>query len=55
MRQTAHVVSQQTFQAWLAQQQKGASGAPSGGGAAPPAGGSAPGPSASASPTIPAN
>jgi cytochrome c oxidase subunit II len=51
MRQTAHVVTQQAFQAWLAKQGKGASG---GGGAAPPAGGATPGGSASASPTIPA-
>ena len=56
MRQYAHVVSQQAFQGWLAQQQKGASGAPAGGAAPAPAGGSAPGPSASTtSPTIPAN
>jgi cytochrome c oxidase subunit 2 len=51
MRQTAHVVTPQAFQAWLAKQQKGASG---GGGGAAPAGGAAPGGSASASPTIPA-
>jgi cytochrome c oxidase subunit II len=51
MRQTAHVVTPQAFQGWLAKQQKGASG---GGGAAAPAGGAAPGGSASASPTIPA-
>jgi cytochrome c oxidase subunit 2 len=51
MRQTAHVVTPQAFQAWLAKQQKGATAS---GGAAPPAGGAAPGGSASASPTIPA-
>jgi cytochrome c oxidase subunit 2 len=42
MRQNAHVVSTQAFDAWLAKQKPGASGA-----------GSAPGASASASPTIP--
>jgi cytochrome c oxidase subunit 2 len=42
MRQNAHVVTQQAFDAWLAKQKPGAS-----------AGGSAPGASAAASPTIP--
>jgi cytochrome c oxidase subunit 2 len=42
MRQNAHVVTQQAFDAWLAKQKPGASG-----------GGSASGASASASPTIP--
>jgi cytochrome c oxidase subunit II len=46
MRQTAHVVSPQEFQAWLAKQKPGATAAP--------AGGSGSGASASASPTIPA-
>ncbi|MEA2439288.1 MAG: cytochrome c oxidase subunit [Thermoleophilaceae bacterium] len=43
MRQNAHVVSQEAFDAWLAKQKGGASG-----------GGSAPGATASAGPTIPA-
>jgi cytochrome c oxidase subunit 2 len=51
MRNSVHVVSPAAFQAWLANQRKGASGT---GGTAPAGGGAAPGASASTRPTIPA-